>query len=227
MNAKKYLSSTSSSCLLCLLPEETKETCKYICPWRQPLPVLLSLTCRRLTDRQRALMMSYAEDETDVDGTVNGVTNTASGELWELSVPSPWSWRGGAHCFLRARAQEGELRWCSDGISTTCQACYFRSHFSMMLIGCSIKESSSLFPGSITLLFPGQRLCDQGVGVEILQGPSEIWWVSLQWWMPSAACSHPYASSNFFIAEVEKGRCFRPALCWRESVLLSVCFWLQ
>lgn len=120
-------------------------------------------------------MMSYAEDETDVDGTVNGVTNTASGELWELSVPSPWSWRGGAQCFLRARAQEGELRWCSDGISTTCQACYFRSHFSMMLIGCSIKESSSLFPGSITLLFPGQRLCDQGVGVEILQGPSEIW----------------------------------------------------
>ncbi|KAM6320225.1 dnaJ homolog subfamily A member 3, mitochondrial isoform 2-T2 [Podargus strigoides] len=34
---------------------------------------------QRLTDRQRALMMSYAEDETDVDGTVNGVTNTASG----------------------------------------------------------------------------------------------------------------------------------------------------
>lgn len=35
---------------------------------------------QRLTDRQRALMMSYAEDETDVDGTVNGVTNTASGK---------------------------------------------------------------------------------------------------------------------------------------------------
>ncbi|XP_065706779.1 dnaJ homolog subfamily A member 3, mitochondrial isoform X1 [Patagioenas fasciata] len=34
---------------------------------------------QRLTDRQRALMMSYAEDETDVEGTVNGVTNTASG----------------------------------------------------------------------------------------------------------------------------------------------------
>lgn len=29
-------------------------------------------------------MMSYAEDEADVDGTVNGVTNTASGEQWEL-----------------------------------------------------------------------------------------------------------------------------------------------
>ncbi|XP_035195705.1 dnaJ homolog subfamily A member 3, mitochondrial [Oxyura jamaicensis] len=38
---------------------------------------------QRLTDRQRALMMSYAEDETDVDGTVNGVTNTASGGLGE------------------------------------------------------------------------------------------------------------------------------------------------
>ncbi|XP_010565342.1 PREDICTED: dnaJ homolog subfamily A member 3, mitochondrial [Haliaeetus leucocephalus] len=35
---------------------------------------------QRLTDRQRALMMSYAEDEADVDGTVNGVTNTASGK---------------------------------------------------------------------------------------------------------------------------------------------------
>ncbi|KFQ20690.1 hypothetical protein N332_00476, partial [Mesitornis unicolor] len=35
---------------------------------------------QRLTDRQRALMMSYAEDEADVDGTVNGVRNTASGE---------------------------------------------------------------------------------------------------------------------------------------------------
>ncbi|XP_030068155.1 dnaJ homolog subfamily A member 3, mitochondrial isoform X2 [Microcaecilia unicolor] len=34
---------------------------------------------KRLTDRQRALMMSYAEDETDVEGTVNGVTNTATG----------------------------------------------------------------------------------------------------------------------------------------------------
>ncbi|XP_005306221.2 dnaJ homolog subfamily A member 3, mitochondrial isoform X1 [Chrysemys picta bellii] len=34
---------------------------------------------KRLTDRQRALMMSYAEDETDVEGTVNGVTNTSAG----------------------------------------------------------------------------------------------------------------------------------------------------
>uniref|UniRef100_A0A8C6ZMC4 DnaJ homolog subfamily A member 3, mitochondrial n=1 Tax=Nothoprocta perdicaria TaxID=30464 RepID=A0A8C6ZMC4_NOTPE len=34
---------------------------------------------QRLTDRQRALMMSYAEDEADVEGTVNGVTNTSSG----------------------------------------------------------------------------------------------------------------------------------------------------
>ncbi|XP_064415255.1 dnaJ heat shock protein family (Hsp40) member A3a [Latimeria chalumnae] len=34
---------------------------------------------KRLTDRQRALIMSYAEDETEVEGTVNGVTNTATG----------------------------------------------------------------------------------------------------------------------------------------------------
>ncbi|XP_033499681.1 dnaJ heat shock protein family (Hsp40) member A3a isoform X1 [Epinephelus lanceolatus] len=34
---------------------------------------------KTLTDRQRALLMSYAEDETDVEGTVNGVTNTTTG----------------------------------------------------------------------------------------------------------------------------------------------------
>lgn len=33
-------------------------------------------------------MMSYAEDEADVDGTVNGVTNTASGEQGDL-LPFP------------------------------------------------------------------------------------------------------------------------------------------
>lgn len=46
----------------------------------------LSLPCcvlmfRMLTDRQRALLMSYAEDETDVEGTVNGVTNTTAGTV--------------------------------------------------------------------------------------------------------------------------------------------------
>uniref|UniRef100_A0A6Q2XLS4 DnaJ homolog subfamily A member 3, mitochondrial n=2 Tax=Esox lucius TaxID=8010 RepID=A0A6Q2XLS4_ESOLU len=35
---------------------------------------------KTLTDRQRALLMSYAEDETDVEGTVNGVTSTATGK---------------------------------------------------------------------------------------------------------------------------------------------------
>ncbi|KAK4813782.1 hypothetical protein QYF61_025262 [Mycteria americana] len=62
---------------------------------------------QRLTDRQRALMMSYAEDEADVDGTVNGVTNTASGERWELGLLPPgvgmgvqstsWGGRGAAY----------------------------------------------------------------------------------------------------------------------------------
>ncbi|KAA0706141.1 DnaJ -like protein subfamily A member 3, mitochondrial [Triplophysa tibetana] len=33
-----------------------------------------------LTDRQRALMLSYAEDETDVEGAVNGVTKTTAGK---------------------------------------------------------------------------------------------------------------------------------------------------
>lgn len=35
---------------------------------------------RRLTERQRALILSYAEDETDVEGTVNGVANTTAGK---------------------------------------------------------------------------------------------------------------------------------------------------
>ncbi|XP_003354675.1 dnaJ homolog subfamily A member 3, mitochondrial isoform X1 [Sus scrofa] len=34
---------------------------------------------RRLTSRQQSLILSYAEDETDVEGTVNGVTNTSTG----------------------------------------------------------------------------------------------------------------------------------------------------
>lgn len=37
------------------------------------------LVSRMLTDRQQALMRSYAEDETDVEGTVNGVTSTTTG----------------------------------------------------------------------------------------------------------------------------------------------------
>ncbi|XP_053707939.1 dnaJ heat shock protein family (Hsp40) member A3a isoform X1 [Synchiropus splendidus] len=34
---------------------------------------------KTLTDRQKSLLMSFAEDETDVEGTVNGVTATTSG----------------------------------------------------------------------------------------------------------------------------------------------------
>uniref|UniRef100_A0A8C6NJ61 DnaJ homolog subfamily A member 3, mitochondrial n=1 Tax=Nothobranchius furzeri TaxID=105023 RepID=A0A8C6NJ61_NOTFU len=36
---------------------------------------------KSLTDRQRSILMSYAEDETDVEGTVNGVTNTSTGTM--------------------------------------------------------------------------------------------------------------------------------------------------
>ncbi|XP_066496589.1 dnaJ homolog subfamily A member 3, mitochondrial [Tiliqua scincoides] len=41
---------------------------------------------KRLTERQRALMLSYAEDETDVEGTVNGVANTAAGDWGATSA---------------------------------------------------------------------------------------------------------------------------------------------
>lgn len=40
----------------------------------------LCLVHRRLTSRQQSLILSYAEDETDVEGTVNGVTNTSTGK---------------------------------------------------------------------------------------------------------------------------------------------------
>lgn len=43
-------------------------------------------SCRRLTDRQRALMLSYAEDETDVEGTVNGIASTTTGELCSCQI---------------------------------------------------------------------------------------------------------------------------------------------
>ncbi|XP_068100280.1 dnaJ homolog subfamily A member 3, mitochondrial isoform X2 [Hyperolius riggenbachi] len=35
---------------------------------------------RTLTDRQRMLMQSFAEDETEVEGSVNGITNTTTGK---------------------------------------------------------------------------------------------------------------------------------------------------
>ncbi|XP_047215337.1 dnaJ homolog subfamily A member 3, mitochondrial-like isoform X1 [Girardinichthys multiradiatus] len=34
---------------------------------------------KTLTDRQKSLLMNFAEDETEVEGTVNGVTNTTTG----------------------------------------------------------------------------------------------------------------------------------------------------
>lgn len=43
---------------------------------------------RRLTSRQHSLILSYAEDETDVEGTVNGVTNTSTGRVarWHVGI---------------------------------------------------------------------------------------------------------------------------------------------
>ncbi|MEE6497298.1 hypothetical protein FKM82_002703 [Ascaphus truei] len=45
---------------------------------------------RHLTDRQRALMLTFAEDETDVDGTVNGVTNTTTVRAVHLPGVCRW-----------------------------------------------------------------------------------------------------------------------------------------
>ncbi|XP_040295390.1 dnaJ homolog subfamily A member 3, mitochondrial isoform X1 [Bufo bufo] len=41
---------------------------------------------RQLNDRQRALMLSFAEEETGVEGTVNGITNTTTGSARQSSA---------------------------------------------------------------------------------------------------------------------------------------------
>lgn len=46
-----------------------------------------SLACRRLTSRQQSLILSYAEDETDVEGTVNGIASTSAGKAASASPP--------------------------------------------------------------------------------------------------------------------------------------------
>ncbi|KAH0632107.1 hypothetical protein JD844_020170 [Phrynosoma platyrhinos] len=46
---------------------------------------------KKLTDRQRTLMLSYAEDETDVEGTVTGIANTTTGE----AQVAHWDGKGG------------------------------------------------------------------------------------------------------------------------------------
>jgi hypothetical protein len=50
-----------------------------IATWGSAEPELC-LVHRRLTSRQQSLILSYAEDETDVEGTVNGVTQTSTGK---------------------------------------------------------------------------------------------------------------------------------------------------
>lgn len=49
---------------------------KHFCP----------LLSRNLTDRQKSLIMSFAEDERDVEGTVNGVTATTKGTRMLTSI---------------------------------------------------------------------------------------------------------------------------------------------
>lgn len=67
-------------------------------PWALCVPqraskVNAQINClvhRRLTSRQQSLILSYAEEETDVEGTVNGVTTTSTGRVavrvW-VSIP--------------------------------------------------------------------------------------------------------------------------------------------
>lgn len=46
--------------------------CFFIIKW-----FLVCCSCRKLTRRQRSLLLTYAEEETDVQGTVTGVSPSA------------------------------------------------------------------------------------------------------------------------------------------------------
>ena len=42
---------------------------------------IIDRICRRLTAEQKALILSYAELDKDVDGTINGLTQTKTGKI--------------------------------------------------------------------------------------------------------------------------------------------------
>jgi len=42
--------------------------------------------CRRLTAQQKALILAYAETETGVDGTVNGIASTKDGMIHQSNL---------------------------------------------------------------------------------------------------------------------------------------------
>uniref|UniRef100_A0A8C5JPV8 DnaJ homolog subfamily A member 3, mitochondrial n=1 Tax=Junco hyemalis TaxID=40217 RepID=A0A8C5JPV8_JUNHY len=112
---------------------------------------------QRLTDRQRALMMSYAEDETDVEGTVNGVTNTASGEQGHC-CPFLGSCCGSA-VFPGQQGEPGAPSglWQHSLVN--------RSSSAVILTDCSTQQGGSLFPGSSVPVLAGQ-MCEQRAGTE-------------------------------------------------------------
>lgn len=65
--------------------------------------------CRTLTDRQKSLLMSYAEDEGEVDGTVNGVTATTTGTLTSFRTQT-LMWKTGA-VMVSGQLEAAALCW--------------------------------------------------------------------------------------------------------------------
>ena len=78
--------------------------------------------CRRLTTQQKALILAYAETETGVDGTVNGIASTKDGMILPLICCSHiftyllcWVFAFGALTLLVGRPEE---RPCPGQISS-------------------------------------------------------------------------------------------------------------
>ena len=50
------------------------------------IKVEMVYACRKLTAQQKALILSYAETETGVDGTVNGIASTNDGMILPMII---------------------------------------------------------------------------------------------------------------------------------------------
>lgn len=95
-------------------------------------------------------MLSYAEDETDVEGTVNGVTNTSTGKAawWHVGNLRPLVACWGFHLRISMEPSEttverGELRAQNSQVeSVTVLLSTAASPSSVLVLDCFLPDSS-------------------------------------------------------------------------------------